>query len=476
MTTTTIAPNADTVSDTRESIAAYQAFYDTVNGYKEPERPSAGYIAAVRDSVASQLAVPLAQLEYDTDGLAGLTEGRTFRVGVSPGIISCRSTDYSGKETTRNAEPERRSAAVDMLNAFQVDLDTGEISDEVPDLDGPSKAEITGWSRKSRANMSRTLASLDYSDWLQEEGALCMVTLTLPGDWLAIAPDGKTFKALLEVFRRRWVRAIGPWRLLWKLEFQRRGAPHWHALARVPAMVGAQTFEAWLARTWADVAGASKDIDGVDKWGRADSEYLRHIRAHEHDAVDFSGKDFSDPRRIALYFAGHSAKTQDGKEYQHIVPEEWQAPGKGPGRFWGFCGLKRAFVELEVTQRDYDRLRREMRKLARARAWEIAVKRSRGAVPVPLVRAPKLRRSMHGGGGGQNGGWVLLNDAVPVVRALAGWLATANNGTWDGLIEPSHVGAPKRFRQSEPLARFVWDSRWSQLTLPAHSRSCRVAS
>lgn len=441
MTTTTITRTADTVSDTRDTLAAYQAFYDTVNGYEEPERPSRADIVAVRDSVAATLAVPLSQLHYSEDGLSGLSEGRTFRVGISPGVISCRSTDYSGKESTLTAAADRRSAAVDMLNAFQVDLETGEISDEVPDLDGPSRSEITGWSAKSRANMTKTLASLDYSAWDRADGSLAMVTLTLPGNWKPLAPDGKTFKRLVRKFEYRWRRSVGPWRLLWKLEFQRRGAPHWHALIRVPALVTAdggygssyaaneengwsgivETFESWLARTWADVVGASKDVDTIDSDGSEHSEYSRHLAAGT--GVDFSGKDFSDPRRISMYFAGHSAKSQDGKEYQHIVPAKWQRPGAGPGRFWGFCGLESATVELEVTQADYDRLRRELRKLARARAWEIAVKRSRGAVPVHRVRAPKLRRSQLGGGGGQNGGWVLLNDAVPVLLGLASWLA-----------------------------------------------------
>lgn len=421
VTNTTIAVRTDSVSDTLKSVAAYQAFYDTINGYEEPPRKSAADIVAVRDSVRELVAVPLAQLEYGDDGLSGLSEGRTFRVGISPGIISCRSTEYSHRETTLNAAPERRSAAVDMLNAFQVDLETGEISDEVPDLDGPSRSEITEWSAKSRANMTKTLASLDYSTWDRADGSLAMVTLTLPGNWKPLAPDGRAFKKLIRKFEHRFRRNVGPWRLLWKLEFQRRGAPHWHALMRVPALVRGQVFESWLARTWADVVDASKDIDTIDDDGREHSEYSRHLAAGT--GVDFSGKDFSDPRRISMYFAGHSAKSQDGKEYQHIVPPKWQRPGAGPGRFWGFCGLERAFEELEVTQRDFDRLRRELRKLARARAWEVAVKRSQGRIPVPLIRAPKLRRSMLGGGGGQNGGWVLLNDAVPVLQGLARWLA-----------------------------------------------------
>lgn len=440
MTLSTIETGADTApcvaAPTRgKSVDVWAAFYDQVNSYDEPARPSVDDVKATARRVAETLATPLSQLQYDDDGTPGLIEGRTFRIAISPGVIACRSTDLNGREHTiargrygsaddEYSELSARAKSLDMLNAFRVDLETGEMSDEMPDLDGPSRKEIMNWSAKSRANMVKTLASLDYSTWDKETGSLAMVTLTLPGDWEAVAPDGKTFKAHVERFRRRWVRAVGPWVCLWKLEFQQRGAPHWHGLMRVPAMVGGETFETWLARTWAVVVGASDVVDRAD----GSSEHSRHLAAGT--GVDFSGKDFSDPRRISMYFLGHSAKTTDGKEYQHIVPELWQAPGKGPGRFWGFCGLDKALVEVDLTQRDYDRLRRELRKLARARAWETAVKRSRGRSiregqpfqPVHTIRAPRLRRSQLGGGGGQNGGWVLLNDALKVASQLTSHL------------------------------------------------------
>lgn len=504
MTTTTIDASADTrlsAPATRGKTDVWAEFYAQVNSYDEPLRPSVDDVAAAAAAVRAVLDLPLNQLEYALDGTPGLVEGRTFRLGISPGGISCRSTDLSRANSTLDQLPAKRSRNLDMLNAFRVDLDTGEISDELPDLDGPSRSEITEWSSKSRANMVRTLRTLDYSDtlpracdvegckhkgheipedggepkghyvgggWPTSQGSLAMVTLTLPGKWEILTPDGATFKTMIEKFRRRWSRAVGPWTCLWKLEFQRRGAPHWHGLLRVPALVTwnggynsklgyemTSTFEEWLAWTWADVVGASEEPDG-EYDGRPDSERARHYRAHYGHAIDFSGKDFSDPRRIAMYFLGHSAKTQDDKEYQHIVPKLWRRPGKGPGRFWGFCGLNKAEIELDLTQRDYDRLRRELRKMARARSWEVAVKRQHGrehraGVPAALftsrarIDAPKLRRSQLGGGGGQNGGWVLLNDGLAVAEKLAAHLSTPNNGSWDGLLEPSWAGARKRF-------------------------------
>ena len=446
MTELTVHGGADIVSDALgRDVETYLAFYALENDYKEPERVNKGEVAWIATEIRAKIAVAAGQDEYQTAGdVAGLgmREGRTFRFGMSPGIISCRSSDLSRRETTLTAgdygvhgddgmgkvQLSRSSKKIDM--ALCIDEETGEIVFD--DEDGPARCEILEWSAKSRANMTKTLASLDYSEWSPEDGALAMVTLTLPGNWKPIAPDGKTFKKLVRKFEWRFRRNVGPWRLLWKLEFQRRGAPHFHALLRVPAMVGGVTFEKWLSKSWADVCGASKDIDTIDDDGAGHSEYSRHLKAGT--GIDFSGKDFSDPRRISMYFAGHSAKSQDGKEYQHVVPAKWRRPGAGPGRFWGCSGLERAFVELDVTQRDYDRLRREMRKLARARAWEVAVKRQHGrehragveakAFTSPAkIRAPRLRRSQHGGAGGQNGGWCLLNDALKVAQQLAVFLA-----------------------------------------------------
>lgn len=355
-----------------------------------------------------------------------VAEGRSLRFVLAPGMCGTRQIDTNKAEKTRDRQNESARRQVDMLNAMRADLVTGEILDEAPDFTGSPKSEITDWSAKSRSNMTKTIASLDYTEWEQADGALAMVTLTLPGDWQAVAPTGKRFKKLVENFRLRWRDAGMTWRCLWKLEFQRRGAPHMHLLMRVPALVNGEIFETWLSRNWASVVGASKVVDRED----GSSEYSRHLAAGT--GVDFSGQDFSDPTRISMYFAGHSAKTTDGKEYQHIVPEEWQAPGAGPGRFWGFSGLKKAVVEVDMPQKDYDRTQRIMRHVAKARAWRVAVLRERGrwiregkdlaGFKPSQVRGKKIRRSQFGGGGGFNGGWCLMNDPIAFAFDLSRYL------------------------------------------------------
>ncbi|GAA4664780.1 hypothetical protein GCM10023197_19620 [Gordonia humi] len=87
---------------------------------------------------------------------------------------------------------------------------------------GESTREITEWSRKSRASMVKALAELDYSPIIGASGIPCMVTLTYPGCWLRVAPDGPTVKKHLDAFRHRFERRYGAISAVWKLEFQGR--------------------------------------------------------------------------------------------------------------------------------------------------------------------------------------------------------------------------------------------------------------
>lgn len=77
--------------------------------------------------------------------------------------------------------------------------------------------------------MCRTFAELDYSPLVEPGRVPAMVTLTYPGDWEVVAPDGASVKRHMVLWRKRFLREYGePARYIWKLEFQRRGAPHIH--------------------------------------------------------------------------------------------------------------------------------------------------------------------------------------------------------------------------------------------------------
>jgi hypothetical protein len=203
--------------------------------------------------------------------------------------------------------------------------------------------------------MVAKLVSLDYST-LVEAGPAAMVTLTYPGEWLSVAPNGRAAKAHLRALQLRWRRRWGaPLVGIWKLEFQRRGAPHFHILARLPVAAGTSgvgEFLSWLSITWASVVG------------HADAgERARHVLAGT--GVDWrEGLRASDPRRVAVYFLKHGMLS--GKEYQNCVPLAWQEPGQGPGRFWGVWGLPSVVREVPVTYAQALRISRTVRRWHKA--------------------------------------------------------------------------------------------------------------
>ena len=231
----------------------------------------------------------------------------------------------------------------------------------------PPRRCITSWSARSRSRMIRTLAEVDWTPLFADGRIPAMVTLTLPGDWLTVCPDGPVFKKQVARLRKRYHRAWGePLAGAWKLEFQRRGAPHLHIFATPPHGLAGATrpatqrpgvgdglaFRQWLSLNWADIV-AHPDPE----------QYRRHLAAGT--GVDYAeGLRAADPRRLAVYFAKHGSYS--AKAYQAIVPPEWSQPGHGPGRFWGVWGLEKALGEVEVTPADFATLGRTLRRYSHA--------------------------------------------------------------------------------------------------------------
>lgn len=349
-------------------------------------------------------------------------EGPRFRIVVSPGTMAVESRDLAKAERTYERTEAHRQAEVEMIAAY-----IAEYGEAPPDRE-PSR-EITEWSRKSRARMFRAFSELDYGPLLERSGIPAMVTLTLPGDWVTVAPDGQSFKKLVKKFRKRWERAWGESILaLWKLEFQARGAPHLHFYTVVPdgRTQAGQQFREWLSVTWASVV-AHPDPE----------EYRRHQLAGT--GVDYAaGLRSNDPRRIAVYFSKHS--TFAAKEYQNVVPEEWQAPGKGPGRFWGVWGLERCAKAVEVKPEAATLAARVMRRWARAQDVTREVRPPRydgghhvesaypeviGLAGVQLLEAyrPKHRKVRRRAKRMRQGrGWISVNDGPGFALEVARYL------------------------------------------------------
>jgi hypothetical protein len=252
-------------------------------------------------------------------------EGPRWRLTISPGSLQIGTKDYA------------------RLNRSQEEREARRLRDNPGmTLTVPKRAAISKWSDKSRTNMVRTFAAIDWQPFVDAvAGGACpaLVTLTLPGDWLAVAPTGEAFKSIVNKWRRLYYRAWGtqmpgPW----KMEFQRRGAPHLHILTVPPLGLSAGSqlpFKDWLSRSWAAAVNAPDP-----------EERRKHELAGT--GVDYEETlRYGDPKRIAVYFSKHGLFHD--KEYQNLPPEAWSGPGNGPGRFWGVWVLDVAKVNVEFA-------------------------------------------------------------------------------------------------------------------------------
>lgn len=360
-------------------------------------------------------------------------EGPRFRITLGPGCITVGHKDLARAERTAERAQNR-----DRMNSAQMAREAGTAArqrggdwvsddrdwDEESDVDpvglvpemygkyhGPRDGlrQITGWSRRSRARLFHATGELDYTPMLVLGQAPVMTTLTYAENWLDVAPTGKASKKHLEAFYMRFERAWGVSFIgLWKEEFQRRGAPHYHlwhprpqglagALRRLtavryrPAAGDGLEYDEWVRTVWADIVRHPNAED-----------YFNHQR-NGACVSEIEDGHVNTPMKLAGYFAKHGAFM--AKDYQNKVPEAWRAPGKGPGRFWGYKGLEREVRVVDVAPVDAVRAARILRKLAaRERVWDQAADDGRGAHRwVKAVRQVRVKRGVRAA----RGHWVV---------------------------------------------------------------------
>ena len=112
-----------------------------------------------------------------------------------------------------------------------------------PSKSTPERGEITHFSKKSRQRLAFVASNTDVT-------FRTMITLTYPASY---PTDGKETKKHLNTFLTWLKRDTGGTSYLWFLEFQRRGAPHFHILisAAMPRTAANKTaFRFRVSSTW----------------------------------------------------------------------------------------------------------------------------------------------------------------------------------------------------------------------------------
>ncbi len=227
---------------------------------------------------------------------------------------------------------------------------------------GGLRRKIQEFTHESRHRLLVLVNSINRS--LVRPERLWFVTLTYPSTWPA---DPKIWKKHLQTLQKRLRRAFGPMAVIWKLEPQRRGAPHFHLLILVPpsfvdglAIVvrrhrakrivtewrGGQLsqFRSWLSQSWFEVVGS-----GDEKHLRAGTncEPLEAWRKVISYASKYLGKS------CAFETSGGSTQTV--------------------GRFWGVWlreDLPIAWKTRQVPHRVWAMVRRTVRRLYQSRGAE----------------------------------------------------------------------------------------------------------
>jgi hypothetical protein len=129
-----------------------------------------------------------------------------------------------------------------------------------------ARGDIFGLSEGSAARLKRMLMAIPWRNFSSEKGSSevrgAFATLTYPRDW----PDGwQDWKRQLHNYsvrlRERW-----PLRwCIWKLELQKRGAPHYHLAIAFNDPINIQAFGKWHRRAWFKIVGS--DDDYHRRWG-----------------------------------------------------------------------------------------------------------------------------------------------------------------------------------------------------------------
>jgi len=112
---------------------------------------------------------------------------------------------------------------------------------------GGLRGRVCGFSRASRRRLLRTLGRVNQA------AVPLFVTLTYPAVWPS---DGAVVKIHFDRWVKRLHRAFPAAGVVWKLELQRRGAPHFHCL-----VWGAEYAEllAWASRAWYECVGSADE-------------------------------------------------------------------------------------------------------------------------------------------------------------------------------------------------------------------------
>lgn len=354
----------------------------------------------------------------------------------------------------------------------------------------PGRGKAKGFTRRSENRMVQSFTALDFSPMYRKGSKRALLTLTYPGDWKKIVPNGEVALKQLNEFFRKFERAFGqPPRLIYKREFTEKGAPHFHIFLQLPEGTAGEAaekayqrrlsewkagqrkggtprqrrpaysdapFEVWAAKVWTNI------VNHLDPTQRA---------KHELHGADVKVWNDADPSTIIAYFSKSRSSPTSSKGYQHRVPEIWKQAEESVRGNWGKRGLQKAEEAVQISTREFHLLARVLRRFKRnvrdynstTGDYDVApalqkVFRPRGPVigheldeyghlqPVQKRRKTTVRRSTTSHTGA---GYLIANNGPRVAMDLHRYLVMATAPS----APPSHLPVGLRGPLHERLTR-----------------------
>ncbi len=204
-----------------------------------------------------------------------------------------------------------------------------------PTHGGGVRGRIRGFSRTSRRNLLRCMASINRTAFRAYKGRVIAVTLTYPHEY---PEDPELCKRHLEALRKRIHREFGEFACFWRMGIQQRGAWHFHLLLFVPPSLGSvKELRRFVASSWYEVCGkvseghllAGTYIEEVRTWRKATSYVERYVAKPEQ------------------FPEGIETGRIWGKWNEELLPVQWET--------------------VKVTLEDAFKIRRAYRRLAKMR-------------------------------------------------------------------------------------------------------------
>lgn len=167
------------------------------------------------------------------------------------------------------------------------------------------RGTVDGFSAAARKRLIELLLRLDVS-------VAVFVTLTYP----SLYPSPAESKDDLRKFWQRLVRRNGDTWAVWRLEMQKRGAPHYHLLVGYPYLP-----HEYVARAWYEVVGSGDEA---------------------HLAAGTRVEGLRSRNGVIYYASKYVAKQEAGQSDVHL------------GRSWGVLGRRYLPLAKEIVIEEHD--------------------------------------------------------------------------------------------------------------------------